>query len=598
MSLDSDPEITAAFSNADAASTPQSSSDDPEIKAAFSSKNDDDSSGKKSRSYIAGTPLGHFAAIGENVLSGITGGAGSLADAVTGSDPGTHDWGYRPRTDEGKALSGALSKGQNAVVNDVSKLGGSFVGLASNPANAQAATDTLRERIPEALGAAGTVAGVGGAIRGIGVPLDAAESSLPISADQAAREAVLRRVGVPEARVSALQGDASAAANDYQEAKLTSPNGLRMKSVIDNERQALSNHADSIVEGTGGTPGSAADQATSTERGNNILAPLDALKDHFDSATSSLYKEADTRAGGAPSQLSGFQDILKDNSELTNSDRVHLVGGLNSYLGKLKMVGEDDSISGNPKQAETVRKYLNENWSPQNSKLVGKLKDALDDDVTQSAGSDIYAQARAMRTMRGNTLDNPNGIAKLMDASGPNGINRSVPTEKVPDAITSMPVDQLNHIVGTLKNLPPDLQESGNLALSEIKAHMASKIADAGQSTSGMWNAKGVNQMLTKNSSRMQSIFDPDELDNFKDLRDAGDILKKDQSYPGAAVQEHNLMQRGAMAAMRGGSAALGAHIGGPIGAAAGEALGGNLATRYSAKAALKNVEARIKTLD
>src|SRR6266850_2561298 len=50
-----------------------------------------------------GTPLAHFAAIGETALSGITAGAGSLADAVTGSEPGSHNWGYRPRTAEGKA---------------------------------------------------------------------------------------------------------------------------------------------------------------------------------------------------------------------------------------------------------------------------------------------------------------------------------------------------------------------------------------------------------------------------------------------------------------------------------------------------------------
>ena len=183
------------------------------------------------------------------------------------------------------------------------------------------------------------------------------------------------------------------------------------------------------------------------------MQPLEDLKTHFDTQTRSLYNQADAKAGGDPVALKNFTDVLNDDSEMTNSDRVHLRGAVNSYLGKLNMAGEDGSVNGNVNQAETVRKYLNQNWSPQNSKLVGKLKNALDDDVTQSAGEDVYAQARAMRTQRGNTLDNPNGIAKLMDASGPNGINRAVPVEKVADTITSLPVDQSGHIVNTLKKL-------------------------------------------------------------------------------------------------------------------------------------------------
>lgn len=115
----------------------------------------------KKRDWLAGTPLGHFAAIGETALQGVTAGAGSLADAVTFAPPGTHDWAYHPRTTEGKALSGVVNKVGGQVTEDAAQLGGHFVGLASNPANAQAATDTLRERIPEALGAVGTVAGAG-----------------------------------------------------------------------------------------------------------------------------------------------------------------------------------------------------------------------------------------------------------------------------------------------------------------------------------------------------------------------------------------------------------------------------------------------------
>ena len=568
MSLDSDP-IDQAFPDAPAPAT--YSGGDP-IDEAFKDKGSPlTTTAATDTSAFAKSPyLASLRAVGENALSSVGGMAGSLADAVTGAVPGTHDWAYRPRSAEGQALAGVVGKAGQAVTNTAADTAADVIG--SMGGDTGAASQTLRERIPEALGAVGAVSGLGGLARGVsGAPAEAAGAA----SSTAAREGVLQRVGIQDARMSAIEGNPSEAATDYQMAKLDNPAGRRMKSVIDGERQALSDHADGIVDRTGGTPGSAADESTKLERGQNIIKPLDDLKDYFDTQTRSLYTEADSRAQGAPQPLRSFQDLLGDDSQMTNSDRVQLRTALNSYLGKLKMVGDDGTVSGNPMQAETVRKYLNENWSPQNSKLVGKMKDALDDDVTQAAGSDIYAQARSMRTLKGNTLDNPNGIAKLMDSSGPEGINRAVPTEKIADTLTSMPVAQFNHVVDTLKNLPPEIQPSGDAALAEIRAHLASKVADAGQSTSGMWNAKAVSQVLSKNSARLQSVFDPVELSKFDDLDQAGQILKKDQSYPGAAVQEHNLVQRGAMEALRTGGTALGAHLFGPVGAVGGEAIGG-----------------------
>jgi hypothetical protein len=430
--------------------------------------------------------------------------------------------------------------------------------------------------------------------------------SLLSKAEQANRQAILERVGLPEARVSAIEGNAPAASNEYQESGLNSPSGIRMKSVIDNERTALANHADQITQDTGGTAGSAADETTRLERGNNILEPLDNLKSYFDTATKALYDEANERAAGQRVAFPKFQGVLSDDSELTNSDRVHLVNGVNSYLKNLNMAKDPASttstIGGDVAQAETVRKYLNENWSPQNSKLVGKLKDALDDDVTQSAGSDVYAQARQMRTLRGATLDDPNGISKIMDSSGPQGVNRAVPVEKVADAITTMPVAQLGHVINTLKNLPPELAEQGDAALAEIKAHMASKVADAGKSTKGGWSDKAVNTVLTKNSAKMNMLFTPEEMAKFGDLNDAGNILKKDQRYPGAAAQAHNLLRSGAMGAITTGTTGLGHLASGltgiPGGEIAGAWAGSKLAGKYSDAAAMRNVESRIRKLN
>jgi hypothetical protein len=205
--------------------------------------------------------------------------------------------------------------------------------------------------------------------------------------EQASRAKILESVGIDsdKLRRSAVSGDGTGGSTDFQTAKLDSDAGRHMKSIIEGEKAALTNHADSLVGETGGTHG--VDQSALYARGNTILAPLDGMKQWFDSKTSALYKAADERAGGVPTKLDGFKAILDDSSELTNSDRVHLQSAVNAYIKKLGMAGEDGSVAGTAKQAETIRKYLNEQWSPQNSKLVGKLKDALDEDVTASAGT-------------------------------------------------------------------------------------------------------------------------------------------------------------------------------------------------------------------
>jgi hypothetical protein len=419
-------------------------------------------------------------------------------------------------------------------------------------------------------------------------------------AEQAQRQAILQRVGVPETRQSALEGDAQTASNDYQESKLTSPNGVRMKAVIDGERTALENHANSIVQDTGGTPGTAVDEATKLERGQNILAPLDDLKKHFDDATKSLYQQADQRAQGKQISYPTVQSIISGRGSefLGTVEGKQLLQGVKARMSDLGMLDEDGNAQPASVQAgERFRQYLNDNWTPRTSKLIGRLKDGTDDDVTQSAGEDIYGAARAMRAQRARTLDDPNGIAKLMDSSGPQGVNRAVPVEKVADTVTTMPVAQLQHVVKTLQNVPDELQPQAQTALNEIKAHMAAKVADAGKSTSSMWNAKGVTQTLTKNSARMQGLFTPDEMAKFGDLNDAGNILKKDQSYPGAAVQEHNLVRAGAMGVMRSGAAAAGAYLGGPLGAGVGDALASKAIGKLDARAAMQNVERRIRQI-
>jgi hypothetical protein len=422
-------------------------------------------------------------------------------------------------------------------------------------------------------------------------PLPTGAQTLPAEV-QAQRAKILSDIGIQNARQSAIVGDAKGASTDYQTSKLDTPAGNQMRSVLDAERAALENHAENIIQSTGGTSG--LDQGSLYARGNTILQPLNDLKNWFDTKTSQLYQAADQRAQGVPTDLKSFQDTLGDDSMITNSDRVGLRDGTNAYLKKLGVVNDDGSISATAQQAETVRKYLNENWTPANSKFVGALKDSLDNDVMSSAGEDIYGAARQIRALRGQTLDNPNGIAKIIDADG---INRSVPVEKIPDAIAGLPFDQFNHVVSTLQNVPEEIQPQAQAALNEIRAHFANNVSATGSKFNGQWNAKGVNKYLQANGSKMNLVMTPEQIGQMDTLNKAGYILGKDQSYPGAAVQGHNLIRSGAMSLVQNGSAAIGAGLGGPVGAAVGNAIGSKAAQAIADKAALSAVNKRIVKL-
>jgi hypothetical protein len=95
-------------------------------------------------------PFSSGVGFAENLVSGITGGFGSLAEAVTGGDPGSRDWAYRPRTQAGQELAQVGAEEGAAIGRTYDRVFG------TGPL-----AQTVKERIPQALNAAGTVAGVG-----------------------------------------------------------------------------------------------------------------------------------------------------------------------------------------------------------------------------------------------------------------------------------------------------------------------------------------------------------------------------------------------------------------------------------------------------
>lgn len=409
--------------------------------------------------------------------------------------------------------------------------------------------------------------------------------------EQQANIDTMRALGLDSQRQSAITGDKFTAGQEYQHSKLDSPMGEMMREQLGNEQAALRNYANGIIKDTGATA------ATPEAVGQGVRAPLQALSEHYDNQVRGLYQAADQRAAGtAGVDPSGFGKLMDTDSMFAGkAENSSLRRGIRAYMKEQGIVDDTGSLQPiTAQQAEGMRQYLNSQWSPQNSGLIGKIKESLDMDVAKAGGDDIYAQARALHAERKNTLDNPQGIASLLSESGPDGINKVVPDEKIGAKLTSMPTAQFEHVVNTLKNLPPELQPQGQQALSEIKGAIAKQIYAAGdkggtQAGPSNWNAANVTRELNNQASKMALIFSPEELEKFQTLNRGGHILQTPSAYPGAAVQGHNLLQRGMIWAPAAAGGALGAHLGGWAGASIGSTVGGALASKMAAKADLAN---------
>lgn len=417
-------------------------------------------------------------------------------------------------------------------------------------------------------------------------------------AEQEQRKQVLQRVGLENARESSILGDGFAAANEFQTSKVDAPVGQLYRDTLANERATLENFGQKIVERTGGTLG--LDETSLYDRGTRITRPFDDFKAALQTQMDQAYAQAKQVAGTQPAVIpNNIQQFLDTNSNFTVNDSfMSLRRGVESHLK------ENDLLDANGKvkpmtveQAENLRKYINSNWNNERSGIIGRFKDKIDNDVTSVAGKDVYKKARDIRTKIARLLDDPKGVAKIMDYDPQSPMNRAVPFEKIASTVERMDVDQQRHLIKLLKEMPDEVRPQADAAIAEIKAQFANRILQEGSKNKGQWNAGNITKYLNDNNRKLGILMEDKELAQMvKDLHDAGHLVKYDASYPGAAIQAHNLIKLGAAPLLGtiGGAAgtAIGASMFGPGGAAlggtAGATLGAKRGVAMAEKSALK----------
>ena len=426
------------------------------------------------------------------------------------------------------------------------------------------------------------------------------------------RAAILTRVGLGNGRESAIAGDAKDAASDFQMSKFDEPGGQAAAAQFEAERQALTQHTENLIANTGGTIGM--DEDALANRGQTIARPFDQLRQWFDQNTSTLYQTADERAQGTPlTNLDGVDQLLQD-SQFRNTLLAKDQGGLLSAVGnQLERFRENNPQGFTAAGAEQVRQWLNQVWTPDNKWAVGQLKGAVDNDVLKSAGEDVYQAARAQWQLKAQTLDNPKGISTLFSTDPTTPTNRATPLERIPDKLAQLPIDQFANVIQTLKNMPDEIQPDAQAALGEIRGQLGNKLLQAGTQTAagsarGLWAADRVSNVLRTNATKFRVAFadDPAAQSAIQDLNSAGQILKVDPSYSGAAAQAANALKRGLLsrALTHAGGAAgagLGSLVAGPLGAAAGtavgDAAGASLGASAAERSALRAWQKRVRRL-
>lgn len=400
------------------------------------------------------------------------------------------------------------------------------------------------------------------------------------SALQQSRHDVLRNIGLTdgEIRAGAVAGDSRILGQEKELAKADTEAGQAMQKQLDLEQQKLTDYGDNIVRDTGGTFG-----AEPYQRGATIFNALDQYAKEFKTGISQAYKDAGDKVGASGINLGEFMQVVKDPANFKGGDGLSVRRDVLNTLRQRNLLNKDGTVKPiNAAQAEEIRQSINESWDamkPQSQRAVGTLVNALDESVTKNLGADEYAAAHGLRKQYADIFENPKGIAKVLDANGKDGINRSISFEKLGEKMKQLAETdsaQFDHIKQTLSNMPTtELQAAADKALGEIRAQIAEKI------TSAKTPAAIEKAYAPYKGSKLRQIFGEDlanKIENY--VAGVGVLRTVDKNSSGTASMARNLVDK----ATRGGAVATGSAIGGVVSGGLGIAIGGLLGEAFAGR--------------
>lgn len=387
------------------------------------------------------------------------------------------------------------------------------------------------------------------------------EGAPPLSPqDVDARAALLQRAmgaSLPEVHTSVLSGDYTETGNDVATARASNADELRKRStdLVANATTAM----DSKVADMSG--GADASSTATKARSQDVADAMTALNGHLDRHIQMVY-DAKNKVGGTI-DAAPLEQWMNDNKwrfDLVDAGKTLWTG----TMARLKQLKEAPGGFA-PQQAEALRKSLVASFKPETGHLirgsagVEGMIPTLDGTVAKSLGDDVYAAARAVRAKKGELIDNDKSLKRF--APGPDSdnpeVNRAIPSEQVLDKLlgsgTSTP--QFQAYFDSLKNGRDFLAKQGDQegaddmtarigrAYDAARTEVGAQAHAAGSTVKG-WNQQKFASYLQSVESKMatpgdtsKGLFSADRMARWKDLVDAGNILKYDKEYKGAVAQ-------------------------------------------------------------
>jgi hypothetical protein len=364
-------------------------------------------------------------------------------------------------------------------------------------------------------------------------------------------------------RTGVLTGNEQTLRSEYQAAKNPNqtPANTLMAYQIGAEQRALPKFAQQRIDATGADPTLTNDY----QRGETINSAFygeGGLKDYLNQQKAKVYQAALEKNGSTQIPIDTTEGLLQDpqftaGSKLMKHESV--VGGAQDLLSLAKNVGFKDPVTGaqyapgSVAAYQAVTKALNKGWTPENSVTIGKINEAINQDIAKSGGGDLYQLGNKIHGLDKGLLSDSAGISDVFGDVDPNGVQTGKDFDRIPKILNNMPLDQWRHIHDTLDTLsrgklrdapegmdpvPPELQQAASRAKAEMHGALAREVYSQGASNVGGWSASKSNQSL--NGRVGQKILDalpPDEIRKFQVLNAAGHIMPGTHPYEGAGAQ-------------------------------------------------------------
>lgn len=291
-----------------------------------------------------------------------------------------------------------------------------------------------------------------------------------VSPEQAARKAFLEGQGLVEggAPTTAQVTREAAEFQAQQEAAKTSS---RVRTRLESQQGILTNKFDETIAGTSGQP---------VTSGSPVFDHIQNKATTLDNEISELYGIARDRAeGGKIVDMSKTVNRLKS---MRPSDKL-MKGVISATEGEFARLGLTDETGkvlrrATVEEAELIRKFTNQifqSTSDFGRTGIAKIKNAIDDDVMEFAGKDVFNQARAAKAKFEQDLSrskinkfDKRGVDVVRDILG----NKIDPEQMMEKIVLGKKyrVDDILQIKKYLTTGTPEQIEQGTKAFDDLRA--------------------------------------------------------------------------------------------------------------------------------